>query len=113
RKSHGVAGDFDLNLPLSGTPAIECRNGGATNDYTIVLTFTANVTVNGNPQAAVTSGIGTVGSGGVGNGGRAIVSGNLVTILLTNVGNAQTIQVTLYGLYGSTNLVIPMSILVG
>lgn len=107
------AGDFDLNLPLTGRPAVECRSGGATNDYTIVLTFNANVTVNGNPQAAVTSGIGTIGSGGISNGGSAIVVDNLVTIPLTNVANAQTIQVTLYGLYGSTNLVIPMSILIG
>jgi hypothetical protein len=113
RKTHGFSGDFDLTLPLSGTPAIECRSGGTTSDYTIVLTFNANVTVNGNPQAAVTAGIATIGSGGIHNGGRAIVNGNLVTIPLTNVANAQTIQVTLYGLYGSTNLVIPMSILVG
>jgi N-acetylneuraminic acid mutarotase len=113
QKTHGFSGDFDLNLPLSGTPAVESRTGGATNDYTIVLTFDANVTVTGNPQAAVSSGIGTVGSGGVSNGGRAIINGNIVTIPLTNVANAQTIQVTLYGLYGSTNLVIPISILIG
>jgi hypothetical protein len=113
RKTHGFSGDFDVNLPLNGPPAIECRSGGATNDYTIVLTFNANVSVTGNPQAAVTSGVGTIGSGGVSNGGRVIVTGNLVTIPLTNVANAQTIQVTLYGVNGSTNFVIPMSILVG
>jgi hypothetical protein len=85
----------------------------ATNDYTIVLTFTANVTVNENPQAALTSGIGTIGSGGISNGGRAIITGNVVTIPLTNVANAQTVQVTLYGVNSSTNIVIPMSVLVG
>lgn len=58
-------------------------------------------------------GPGPIGSGGVGNGGRAIINGNIVTIPLTNVANAQTIQVTLYGLYGSTDLVIPMSVLIG
>ena len=72
RKTHGSAGSFDVNLPLSGTPGIECRSGGATSDYTIVVTFLANVSVNGNPQAAVTSGIGTIGSGGVSNGGMVI-----------------------------------------
>jgi hypothetical protein len=36
-----------------------------------------------------------------------------VTIPLTNVANAQTIQVTLYGVNSSTNFVIPMSILIG
>jgi N-acetylneuraminic acid mutarotase len=113
RKTHSFVGDFDLNLPLSGTPAIECRSGGATNDYAIVLTFNANITVNGNPQAAVTAGIATIGSGGVGNGGRALITGNIVTIPLTNVANAQTINVTLYGVNGSTNIMIPMSILIG
>ena len=26
RKTHGGAGDFDINLPLTGAPGIECRN---------------------------------------------------------------------------------------
>jgi hypothetical protein len=32
---------------------------------------------------------------------------------LTNVANAQTINVTLYGVNGSTNFMVPMSILIG
>ncbi len=43
RKTHGNAGSFDVDLPVSGTPGMECRSGGATGDYTIVLTFLANV----------------------------------------------------------------------
>lgn len=40
RKTHGAAGTFDINLPLTGPPfGIECRSGGATSDYTIVFTF--------------------------------------------------------------------------
>jgi hypothetical protein len=113
RKTHGFAGDFDLNLPLSGTPAIECRSGGATNDYGLVLTFLANVSVTGNPQAAVTSGIGTIGSGGVSNGGTVTIADNVVTIPLTNVANAQSINVTLNNVNGSTNVTIPMSVLIG
>ena len=113
RKTHGSAGSFDVDLPLSGTPGIECRSGGATNDYTIVVTFLANVSVNGNPQAAVTSGIGTIGSGGVSNGGMVMTSGNVVTIPLTNVANAQTINVTLNNVNGSTNVTIPMGVLIG
>ena len=113
RKTHGGADTFDIPLPLSGNMGIECRSGGATNDYTVLVRFTANVTVNGNPQAAVTSGIGTIGSGGVSNGGRVLVADNLVTIPLTNVVNAQTIQVTLYGVNGTTNFEIPISILIG
>ena len=112
RKTHGSVGSFDISLPLSGTPGVECRSGGATNDYTIVVTFLANVSVDGNPQAAVTSGTATVGSGGVSDGGMIAISGNTVTIPLTNVANAQTINVTLNNVNGSTNLIIPMSILI-
>jgi hypothetical protein len=113
RKTHGSAGTFDVDLPFSGTPGIECRSGHATNDYTIVVTFFANVSVNGNPQAAVTSGIGMIGVGGVSNGGMVTIAGNVVTIPLTGVTNAQTINVTLNSVNGSTNVTIPMSILIG
>ncbi len=113
RKTHGSVGTFEVDLPLSGTPGIEGRSGGATGDYTIVITFLANVSVNGNPQAAVTSGIGTIGSGGTGNGGMVLTSGNVLTIPLTNVANAQTIQVTLSNVNGSTNVTIPMGVLTG
>ena len=41
------------------------------------------------------------------------ISGNVVTIPLTSVTNAQTINVTLNGVNGSTNVVIPMSVLLG
>lgn len=88
RKMHGSAVSFDINLPLSGTPGIECRRGGSTGDYTIVVTFLANVSVNGSPQAAVTSGIGTIGSSGVADGGTVTIADNIVTIPLTNVTNA-------------------------
>ncbi len=64
------------------------------------LTFLANVSVNGNPQAAVSSGIGTIGSGGVSNGGAVVVASNVVTIPLTNVANAQTINITLNNVNG-------------
>ncbi len=113
RKSHGDAGSFDVNLPLSGPSGIECRSGGATGDYRIVVTFAANVSMNANPQAAVTSGVGTIGSGGVGNGGMVMTSGNVVTIPLTNVANAQTISVTLNSVNGSDNVTIPMRVLIG
>src|SRR5438132_6120253 len=112
RKTHGNLNSFDVDLPLSGAPGIECRSGGVTGDYTIVMTFLADVSVNGNPQAAVTSGVGTIGSGGVSDGGMVITSGNVVTIPLTNVANAQTINVTLNNVNGSTNVTIPMRVLI-
>jgi hypothetical protein len=120
RKAHAAAGTFDIGLPLTGTPGIECRAGGATSDYTIVVTFPGNVTVNGNPQAQVTLGTATIGSGGVSNGGMVTVSGNIVTIPLTNVANVQTINVRLNGVNSASadavsadNVTIPMSVLVG
>ncbi len=113
RKTHGAAGDFDVNLPLTGTPGVECRSNSATNDYTMMVTFVAPVTVNGSPQANVSLGAGTVGSGGVSNGGMVTISGNTVTIPLTNVTNAQTINVTLHSVNGVSDVVIPMSVLIG
>jgi len=56
RKNHSRAGDFDIDLPLTGTSGIECRTGGATNDHQLIVTYAGNVTVTGNPQAIVTSG---------------------------------------------------------
>jgi hypothetical protein len=113
RKTHGGAGTFDVNLPLTGTPGIECRTGGATSDYQIVVTFPSTVTVNGNPQAQVTLGTATIGNGGVGNGGMVTISGNTVTIPLTNVANVQTLNVRLNGVNSAGNITIPMSLLIG
>jgi hypothetical protein len=116
RKSHGDAGSFNVNLPLTGTAGVEPRAGGPTNDYELVVTFGDIVSVNGSPQAAVTFGTATIGSGGVSNGGAVAVSGSTVTVPLTNVANAQTINVTLASVStsaGSGNIVIPMSILIG
>ncbi len=113
RKTHGGVGAFDVDLPLTGPAGIECRAGGATNDYTMVVTFSANVTVGGSPQAQVTSGMATIGSGGVSNGGAVTVSGSAVTIPLTNVQNVQTINVQLNNVNGSTNVTVPMSVLIG
>jgi hypothetical protein len=118
RKTHGGAGPFDINLPLTGMPGIECRTTGSTHDYTVVVTFNNNVTVTGNPQAQVTLGTGCVGSGGTCTG-NVTVSGNTVTIPLTNIANAQTINVRLNGVNGAaidtpaTDFTIPMSILIG
>ena len=118
RKTHGSAGTFDVNLPLTGAVGIECRSGGATSDYQLVLTFAAPVTVNGIPQAQVTTGTGQVGSGGATNGGVVSVdaSGTIVTIPLTNVFNAQRIAVTLFGVNDGSNssdVNVPMGVLLG
>lgn len=118
-KTHGAAGDFPIDLPLTGITGVECRSGGATNDFTIKVTFSGNVAVTGSPQAQVIMGTATIGSGGVSNGGMVTAMGNMVTIPLTNVADQQTIQVRLNGVNNATfdepavDVVIPMSRLLG
>jgi len=103
RKAHGAAGNFDIPLPLTGTPGVECRSTGGA--HTIIVTFGAPVTLSG---ASVTSGTGTVGS--------ATATGAQVTVSLTGVTNAQRMVVTLANVSDGTNTAdvsIPMSVLAG
>jgi phosphatidylinositol-3-phosphatase len=105
RKTHGSAGAFDVSLPLLGNPGIECRDGGVSGDYQMVITFATPVTFAG---AQLTQGTGSVSS--------TSTTGNQVLVNLTGVTNAQTIQVTLLAVNDGTatnNLTIPMSVLVG
>ncbi len=106
RKIHGGAGTFDINLPLTGNSGVECRSGGANNDYQIVFTFPSAVTFT---NAAVTAGTGSVSSS---NGSGTTT----VTVNLTGVTNAQRITVTLQGASDGTvtgDLNVPMGVLVG
>ena len=98
RKTHGAAGDFDINLPLTGTPGVECRN--ANPGHTLVFTF-ANSVVSG--SASVTSGTGSV-SGG------PTFAGNTMTVNLTGVTDAQTVGVTLSGVTDSSAQVLPNTV---
>ena len=119
RMTHGTAGPFDINLPLTGTTGVESRSGGATHDHTMVVTFSGNVAVTGSPQAQVTLGTGCVGTAGVCDPNGAVsISGNVVTIPLTTIADVQTINVQLNGVMGATdapavNVTIPMSVLIG
>ena len=83
RKTHGSAGTFDVDLPLSGTPGVECRSSGG--DHTLVFTFTNNV-VSGN--AVIETGIGTI-------AGPPTFAGKSMTVNLTGVSNVQTINIRL------------------
>jgi len=105
RKTHGGAGTFDINLPLTGNVGIECRSGGATNDYQMIINFATSVTVG---SASVSSGTGSV-SG-------FSVSGSQVTVNLTGVTNVQRIAVTLFNVNDGTNrgnVPVPMGMLIG
>jgi hypothetical protein len=107
RKTHGAVGDFDVDLPLSGSPGIECRTGGANGAHTVIISFANPVTVGG---ASVTS-----------TDGQAMVSsssvnGSVVTVNLTKVTNAQTIMINLINVSDGTNVgnvSVPMGVLAG
>ncbi|MEP6955778.1 MAG: TIGR02597 family protein [Chthoniobacterales bacterium] len=55
RKTHGAAGTFDLNLPVTGAPAIEARAQGS--GHQIIVNFVTPVTF---ASASVSSGSGSV-----------------------------------------------------
>jgi hypothetical protein len=105
RKVHGGAGTFDIPLPLTGNVGVECRSGGATNDYQMIINFATIVTVG---SASVTYCTGSVSS--------FTVSGSQVTVNLTGVTNVQRITVTLFNVNDGThmgNVPISMGVLVG
>ena len=97
RKTHGAAGTFDVDLPLSGEPGVECRSGGGSGDHTFIFTFTDNV-VSGN--ASVTSGVGSV-------SGSPTFNGNAMTVNLTGVSDVQQIAVTLSNVTDCFGSVLP------
>ena len=94
RMTHGGAGDFDVDLPLTGEPGVECRNGGG--NLTVVVTFT-NTMVSGN--ASVT--------GGTGNVAGMTFSGNTVTANITGVADVQRLTLTLSNMTDSFAQVLP------
>jgi hypothetical protein len=106
-KMHGGAGSFPIDLPLTGDPGIECRSGGATNDYQVIVNFAGPV--NFSPPAVVTSGSGSVASS-TGNGT------NQVTLNLTGVTNGQIITVALFDANDGANsgdVGVRMGVLIG
>ena len=105
RKVHGSAGAFDIDLPLTSKPGIECRSGGASGAYQVIATFASPVTMKG---ASVMYGSGSASS--------AAVSGSQVTVNLTGVTNAQITIVRIAGVNDGTNSAsvdIPLGVLLG
>ena len=97
RKTHTGVGTFDVNLPLSGEPGIECRAPGAGDSHTLVFTFTNNVL---SGSASVTSGTGGV-------SGTPVFAGKTMTVELTGVTDVQQISVTLSGVTDDLAQVLP------
>jgi hypothetical protein len=101
RKTHGSAGTFEINLPLTGNRGIECRSGGPNGDHTIVFSFTNALT---SVEAASTS-CGSVSS-------SMIDSGNAHRYLVNITGcfaNAQSITSTLIGVHDDHGNILPMA----
>jgi hypothetical protein len=102
RKTHGAAGVFDIPLPLTGAPAVECRTG----DHTIVVEFT-NVVAEG----SVSVNAGTV-------SGTPVFRGRKMMIDIAGVPNAQTMTLMLANVkdgFGQTlpDVIVPMHVLIG
>lgn len=87
RKTHtGVP--FDINLPLTGSPGIECRSGGTSGVYTMIFKFAL-------PISSVGGGSVTSGTGGVSSGMIDSTNTRQYIVNLTGVTNAQYITVGL------------------
>ena len=103
QKVHGAAA-FDINLPLTGNPGVECRSGGANGDYQLIFSFANTLTSVGN--ASVTSGTGTVSSHMIDADAHNYI------VNLTGVTNAQVITVNLTNVNdsaGNNSASVPIS----
>lgn len=90
RKTHGAAGTFDVNLPLSGLSGVECRSGST---YSVVFTFANTLTsvasvsasATGPTQPGPTSGqIDPTDAHNYITNLTAVPNGQLITVTLTN-----------------------------
>ncbi len=111
RKTHGSAGAFDIDLPLTGTAGIECRSGGANGDHEVVFTFPGPVTLS---SASVTPQPGMSAT----MAGAPVMSpdGRTMTLHLTTVTDGQTLTMTLWSVNNGTStadVTVPMSLLLG
>jgi hypothetical protein len=103
RKVHGPAGAttpyFDIDLPLTGSPGIECRGvGGTTNTYQIIYTFNRNVGVAG--TVTKIQGNATVGQATIGP------NPDQVTVNLTDVNTAQYLTLKLDGMQDTVGTIL-------
>lgn len=87
RLTHVSVGDFDVDMPLTGTSGVEDRDGGG--GYLAVFTF----------DTVVTSGSASV-VGGTGTAGAPSFNGNEMQVPLTGVTDAQIVTVRVSGVNG-------------
>jgi hypothetical protein len=91
--THGSAGQFDINLPLSGTRGVECRSSTANGDYTLIFTFPNTLASVGG--ANIASGTGTVSGSLIGTDAHEYI------VNLTGVTNAQVVTINLSNVHDS------------
>jgi hypothetical protein len=106
RLTHGAAGNFDITLPRTGEPGIECRDGGG--NYTIIVSFNNTMT---SGSVNLTSGTGSI-------MGSPVFSANTVTVHLTGVTDVQKLTLMLSGMTDNMAQVLPntaisMNVLIG
>ena len=94
RKTHGAAGEFDITLPLTGEPGVECRSSSG--NHKLVFTATSELT-GGN--ATVTA--------GTGSAGPPSFLGTTMTVPLSGVTDLQKITLTLSGVTNNVGQVLP------
>lgn len=86
RLTHGSAGDFDIEMPLTGTSGVEDRSSNA---YSAVFTFDSPVT---SGEVTVLSGTATVGA--------ITFSGNEMRVQLTGVTSAEIVTLRAQNING-------------
>lgn len=86
RKTHGSAGDFDIDLPLTGAPGVECRSLGVGAGHLLVFTFNNELLAG---SATLTSGVGATDT--------LFFDGNTALLTVYNAPDQQQITITLTG----------------
>ncbi|HJT80606.1 MAG TPA: PKD domain-containing protein [Chthoniobacterales bacterium] len=110
RRNHSTAGDFDIDLPLTGTAGVECRMPGSQNTYNLIYTFNRDIAVPG--TATKTQGNAIVGVPTLGP------NPNQVMVPVRSVTNAQHLVISLSGVQSTVgdilnNQVARMDVLLG
>jgi hypothetical protein len=95
RMTHGSAGTFDINFPLTGMRGIECRSSASlgAGNYQMIFSFSNTLTSVG--SASITAHNPASGTGTVSGFSSMGPNPNQYTVDLTSVSNAQYITVTL------------------
>jgi hypothetical protein len=96
-KPHGNSGIANLYLRPTGAPAVECRSGSASGNYTMFFVFDRNIV---SATATVSNGVGSI------SGGPSFQN-RIVTVNLTGVADAQYLSVLLSNIVDGSGQAIP------